>query len=171
MRDYQVQGLNWMVSLHHNGINGILADEMVRFVSKKFILRTDEYNRVSAKLCKLSLSSDISNFTKVSPDLTSSLFLNLHSTTGPGKLPSGSQDSTLLCSKAPRKNEANSSRGVSSRKILTFSSRHTKCVFEKSLLSSDLAGNILSLTKLIVSKMSTPFFRRLLGHSSVAEGY
>lgn len=32
MRDYQVQGLNWMASLHHNGINGILADEMVREV-------------------------------------------------------------------------------------------------------------------------------------------
>lgn len=28
MRSYQVQGLNWMVSLHHNGLNGILADEM-----------------------------------------------------------------------------------------------------------------------------------------------
>ncbi|ORY89162.1 putative chromatin remodelling complex ATPase chain [Leucosporidium creatinivorum] len=28
MRDYQVQGLNWMVGLHYNGINGILADEM-----------------------------------------------------------------------------------------------------------------------------------------------
>ncbi|KAF8581713.1 SNF2 family DNA-dependent ATPase [Ramaria rubella] len=28
MRDYQIQGLNWMVSLHHNGLNGILADEM-----------------------------------------------------------------------------------------------------------------------------------------------
>ncbi|POW18921.1 hypothetical protein PSHT_05280, partial [Puccinia striiformis] len=28
MRDYQVQGLNWMISLFHNGINGILADEM-----------------------------------------------------------------------------------------------------------------------------------------------
>ncbi|GHJ85429.1 hypothetical protein NliqN6_1831 [Naganishia liquefaciens] len=28
MRDYQIQGLNWMASLHHNGINGILADEM-----------------------------------------------------------------------------------------------------------------------------------------------
>ncbi|TCD66522.1 hypothetical protein EIP91_001298 [Steccherinum ochraceum] len=28
MRDYQLQGLNWMVSLHHNGLNGILADEM-----------------------------------------------------------------------------------------------------------------------------------------------
>ncbi|SPO25346.1 probable ISW2 - ATPase component of a two subunit chromatin remodeling complex [Ustilago trichophora] len=28
MRDYQIQGLNWMISLYHNGINGILADEM-----------------------------------------------------------------------------------------------------------------------------------------------
>jgi len=30
MRGYQLQGLNWMVSLHHNGLNGILADEMVQ---------------------------------------------------------------------------------------------------------------------------------------------
>lgn len=30
MRGNQLQGLNWMVSLHHNGPNGILADEMVR---------------------------------------------------------------------------------------------------------------------------------------------
>jgi len=28
MRDYQVTGLNWLVSLHENGISGILADEM-----------------------------------------------------------------------------------------------------------------------------------------------
>src|SRR6266446_3535162 len=28
MRGYQLQGLNWMVSLHHNGLNGILGDEM-----------------------------------------------------------------------------------------------------------------------------------------------
>jgi len=28
MRDYQVRGLNWMIGLHENGINGILADEM-----------------------------------------------------------------------------------------------------------------------------------------------
>ncbi|KAF8328295.1 hypothetical protein F5887DRAFT_924404 [Amanita rubescens] len=28
MRAYDLQGLNWMVSLHHNGLNGILADEM-----------------------------------------------------------------------------------------------------------------------------------------------
>ena len=29
MRDYQVRGLNWMINLYENGINGILADEMV----------------------------------------------------------------------------------------------------------------------------------------------
>ena len=28
MREYQVAGLNWLVSLHENGISGILADEM-----------------------------------------------------------------------------------------------------------------------------------------------
>ncbi|XP_059622171.1 probable global transcription activator SNF2L1 [Phlebotomus argentipes] len=28
MRDYQVEGLNWMISIYENGINGILADEM-----------------------------------------------------------------------------------------------------------------------------------------------
>lgn len=30
MRDYQVEGLNWIVRLYHRGLNGILADEMVR---------------------------------------------------------------------------------------------------------------------------------------------
>lgn len=30
MRPYQVQGLNWLISLYENQINGILADEMVR---------------------------------------------------------------------------------------------------------------------------------------------
>lgn len=29
MRDYQVEGLNWLISLYDRGINGILADEMV----------------------------------------------------------------------------------------------------------------------------------------------
>lgn len=28
MRDYQIDGLNWLVSLYDNGINGILADDM-----------------------------------------------------------------------------------------------------------------------------------------------
>ncbi|OMJ27416.1 ISWI chromatin-remodeling complex ATPase ISW2 [Smittium culicis] len=28
MREYQIRGLNWMIGLHENGLNGILADEM-----------------------------------------------------------------------------------------------------------------------------------------------
>ena len=28
MRDYQIRGLNWMMNMDNNGINGILADEM-----------------------------------------------------------------------------------------------------------------------------------------------
>lgn len=28
MRDYQVRGLNWMISLYEKGLSGILADEM-----------------------------------------------------------------------------------------------------------------------------------------------
>src|SRR5690606_26091153 len=28
LRDYQVEGLNWLISLYHRNINGILADEM-----------------------------------------------------------------------------------------------------------------------------------------------
>lgn len=28
MRDYQLQGLNWLITLYENGINGILGDEM-----------------------------------------------------------------------------------------------------------------------------------------------
>lgn len=35
MRDYQIQGLNWLISLFENGINGILADEMVSFFLKE----------------------------------------------------------------------------------------------------------------------------------------
>ena len=35
MRDYQLQGLNWLISLYENGINGILADEMVYVSHRK----------------------------------------------------------------------------------------------------------------------------------------
>lgn len=33
LREYQIQGLNWLIHLYDNGINGILADEMVRLAS------------------------------------------------------------------------------------------------------------------------------------------
>ena len=41
MREYQMQGLNWLIHLYDNGINGILADEMVRlpFMLFTFVLR------------------------------------------------------------------------------------------------------------------------------------
>ncbi|VDQ01355.1 unnamed protein product [Trichobilharzia regenti] len=35
MRDYQIRGLNWMIQLHHNNINGILADEMVSLIGNQ----------------------------------------------------------------------------------------------------------------------------------------
>ena len=31
LREYQMQGLNWLIHLYDNGINGILADEMVSY--------------------------------------------------------------------------------------------------------------------------------------------
>jgi SWI/SNF-related matrix-associated actin-dependent regulator of chromatin subfamily A member 5 len=30
MRDYQMEALNWLIKIHDAGVNGILADEMVR---------------------------------------------------------------------------------------------------------------------------------------------
>ena len=62
MRPYQLQGLNWMVSLHHNGLNGILADEMVSnvmFYTSNATL-TQLLTRVWAKPCKPFRSSHIS---------------------------------------------------------------------------------------------------------------
>ena len=34
MRDYQIRGLNWMISLYENGISGILADEMGKWLAR-----------------------------------------------------------------------------------------------------------------------------------------
>lgn len=38
LRDYQIRGLNWLISLYENGVNGILADEMVRRWYLKYVL-------------------------------------------------------------------------------------------------------------------------------------
>ena len=52
MRDYQIRGLNWMVSLYENGINGILADEMVGqcYDENNFFMLPAEHNRASSSL-------------------------------------------------------------------------------------------------------------------------
>ncbi len=39
LREYQMQGLNWMIHLYDNGINGILADEMVSFGQQSNVCR------------------------------------------------------------------------------------------------------------------------------------
>jgi hypothetical protein len=39
MREYQLQGLNWMIHLYDNGVNGILADEMVGCLPACLLLR------------------------------------------------------------------------------------------------------------------------------------
>ena len=39
MRDYQIRGLNWMIGLFENGINGILADEMVGLSHGSYLWR------------------------------------------------------------------------------------------------------------------------------------
>ncbi|KXN82207.1 ISWI chromatin-remodeling complex ATPase ISW2 [Leucoagaricus sp. SymC.cos] len=73
MRAYQLQGLNKMVSLHHNGLNGILADEMVHnpsFHPVAFHVLAAHTSRVSAKCFKPSPSSPTSNTTATSPALT-----------------------------------------------------------------------------------------------------
>ena len=32
LKDYQLEGVRWLTSLFENGVSGILADEMVRFI-------------------------------------------------------------------------------------------------------------------------------------------
>jgi hypothetical protein len=55
MREYQMQGLNWLIHLYDNGINGILADEMVGyFVGFSAWLVT--FRRAAASPLSLSLS-------------------------------------------------------------------------------------------------------------------
>ncbi|KAH0513401.1 putative global transcription activator SNF2L1 [Microtus ochrogaster] len=36
LRDYQIRGLNWLISLYENGVNGILADEMLSEIVREF---------------------------------------------------------------------------------------------------------------------------------------
>jgi len=50
MRDYQVEGLNWIVRLYHRGLNGILADEMVR-TTRRVAVRARRPNRPEDNDC------------------------------------------------------------------------------------------------------------------------
>jgi ATP-dependent helicase STH1/SNF2 len=57
LKDYQVKGLQWMVSLYNNKLNGILADEMVRSHLPLFDQADVVAFRVSARPSRRSLWS------------------------------------------------------------------------------------------------------------------
>jgi len=66
-RGYQLQGLNCMVPWHHNGLNGILADEMVRSPLPPSYTLLTSCPRVWVKPSKQSPSSPTSNTVLASP--------------------------------------------------------------------------------------------------------
>jgi SWI/SNF-related matrix-associated actin-dependent regulator of chromatin subfamily A member 5 len=57
MRDYQVRGLNWLIQLQHNGINGILADEMVKNIC---LIVVSFLNQIYFKGSRKNIANDIS---------------------------------------------------------------------------------------------------------------
>ena len=38
LKSYQLTGLNWLIAIHKRGVNGILADEMVRKIFAKYLI-------------------------------------------------------------------------------------------------------------------------------------
>lgn len=55
MRDYQVRGLNWMISLYENGINGILAGELMEL---KIVARRSLYWLMELRLLVVVMFRD-----------------------------------------------------------------------------------------------------------------
>ena len=97
MRGYQLQGLNWMVSLHHNGLNGILADEMACYLLFSIFIYLTYLLRVWAKLFKPFHSWLILNTTGIYLGLTWSLFPSLRYKTGTVNSNNGLRISALPC--------------------------------------------------------------------------
>ncbi|CAN0424973.1 unnamed protein product [Ectocarpus sp. 13 AM-2016] len=65
MRHYQLEGLNWMIRLNDNGINGILADEMglgKTLQSISVLAYMHEYKGVSGPHIILVPKSTLSNW-------------------------------------------------------------------------------------------------------------
>ena len=67
LKDYQLTGLNWLISLYENGINGILADEMglgktIQTIS--FIAFLREFKKVSGPHLVIGPKSTLGNWFK-----------------------------------------------------------------------------------------------------------
>lgn len=126
MRPYQLQGLNWMVSLHHNGLNGILADEMVSFVSAVSSDRAKFFRRVWAKLSKRSPSSVTSNTSGILRASISSLCQSRLFRTGRESSKDGHQMLALSSLPVLRRIVQSASQPESFPRISTCSLRHTR---------------------------------------------
>lgn len=99
LKDYQVKGLQWMISLYNNRLNGILADEMVRLSSLVRQRRADLHHRVSVKLFKQYRSSLISSKKRSNRVPSLSSFHSLPLPTGPWNLSAGLLPYVLLSSR------------------------------------------------------------------------
>ena len=66
MRGYQLQGLNWMVSLHHNGLNGILADEMARKLLFSICLSNIPFQGLGKTLQTISFLAYLKHYRDIS---------------------------------------------------------------------------------------------------------
>ncbi|KAK6537587.1 hypothetical protein TWF694_011767 [Orbilia ellipsospora] len=80
MKDYQLEGLEWMASLFENGLNGILADEMglgktLQTISLFAFLREMGVNGPFLVAAPLStLSNWVDEFAKFTPDIPTVLY-------------------------------------------------------------------------------------------------
>lgn len=81
LRDYQIEGLNWLIKMHENGINCILADEMglgktlqtIAFLGYlKFV--KDEKNKHLIVVPKSCLQNWYNEFTKFIPEMKIKIF-------------------------------------------------------------------------------------------------
>jgi SNF2 family DNA or RNA helicase len=113
MRDYQIAGLNWLISLHENGISGILADEMglgktLQTISV-FSLRPLQGIQLTFRGSFLATYVTLPE----SQVPTSSQFPSQRLTTGSENSRNGRQTSTYWCCKAPKKSVISSSMTVS----------------------------------------------------------
>ncbi|KAJ7584720.1 lymphoid-specific helicase isoform 5-like protein [Mycena floridula] len=75
LKNYQLEGLQWLVSLHQNGISGILADEMglgktLQTIAFSAYLREERFSMPFMVVCPLSvLHNWVSEYEKFAPDI------------------------------------------------------------------------------------------------------
>jgi SNF2 family DNA or RNA helicase len=182
MRDYQVQGLNWMASLHHNGINGILADEMV---SWSVCLRSSSN---AQGLGKTLQTISFLGYLKFHRDIPGPHLIVVPKSTldnwnrevhkwVPGfrtAVLSGTKEERVSWPERHSRHELTPRRSKSttssSRKTLTSSSPLTSSVFGRSRRSKSSRGSTSSSTRRTVSRMSTRSLVRSSGCSRRGAG-